>query len=105
MTTLAKISPTQRRAASLAAPVSSSPYRLLNIDLDTATRVTVVTAACLALYNAKRTVEIGDWRKATADWDFVELLHQASILGVHFFSGGKPFVLPREVTPIRSQRP
>jgi hypothetical protein len=75
----------------------------LSVNLDTATRATIVTAGCCALYNLKRTSQIGDWRAAAADLDMPALLDAAAQLGISFYSGGHPFTLPQPViTPKRS---
>jgi hypothetical protein len=82
-------------------PYTPRLTEIQEINLDIATRQTVVIAACLCLFRMHRTHEIGSWRERAASLDLPELLYAASQLGVRYVSGGHPFHLPQQVTTIR----
>jgi hypothetical protein len=84
-------------------PYILKPSEIQEINLDIATRRTVVIAACLCLFRMHRTDEIGAWRERAANLDLPELLYAASQLGVRYVSGGHPFHLPQQVTTIRGR--
>jgi hypothetical protein len=69
----------------------------LAVNLDVATRATIVTAACCQLYNLRQTSQIGEWRKRAAEWSLYELIGRARDLGVEFRQGSEPFQLPMEL--------
>jgi hypothetical protein len=70
----------------------------LSINLDVATRASIITAACRQLYNQKQTAQIGAWRQRAADWDIMELIGRTRDLGVKFYQGNEPYTLPHVIT-------
>jgi hypothetical protein len=67
----------------------------LTVNLDGASRISIVAAACVLLNKAgARAGDLGEWRARAARWDDDELLHRASELGVKFKYGNEAFELP-----------
>jgi hypothetical protein len=68
----------------------------IEINLDEATRASIIAAACVAMFNAGgRAWDLGEWRRRASDWDLPELLHRAAEVGVKYRRGNQPWALPQ----------
>jgi hypothetical protein len=66
----------------------------LAVNLDEADRPQLIAAACIALFNQRRTNEIGAWREKASGFSLPELLLELTYLGIELKTGNQPFRLP-----------
>jgi hypothetical protein len=77
--------------------MASKKPQPITVNLDQASRATVVTAACCMLHQAgAHAWDIREWRARAAEWDHLELLRRAAELGVRYVRGNQPWALPHQ---------
>jgi hypothetical protein len=85
-------------ASKIQAAKAASGPELPSINLDEATRASIVAAACVSLYKCgARAWDICEWKQRASAWDSWELIYRASECGVEFRRGNQPYVLPHEI--------
>ena len=69
----------------------------IEVNLDGASRSTIVAAACVCMQSAgARGGDLGEWRQRASEWDLPELLHRAAECGVRYRRGNRPWSLPQQ---------
>jgi hypothetical protein len=64
----------------------------ITVNLDGASRISVISAALVLLDKAgARAWDLGEWRARATKWDDEELLHRAAELGVRYCRGNETY--------------
>jgi hypothetical protein len=77
------------------APRPGSNPHTITVNLDQASRSSVIAAACaLLLRSGARAWDLVEWRQRASAWDHDELLTRAAECGVKYMRGNQPYSLP-----------
>ena len=69
----------------------------IEVNLDGASRSTIVAAACVCMQSAgARGGDLGEWRQRASEWDLPELLHRAAECEVRYRRRNRPWSLPQQ---------